>query len=132
VAGRTIEAFSVFKKGIKPEWEDPVNRNGAELSCRKGFGIGELSCHWENLVFGLIGEMIDIGDEICGCRVIDKSKKGHPKTLFKFEVWLRSGTCDYEKINKNMLDILGDVEGAKAKGLPDFEFKLHNSGGAKK
>ena len=35
VDGRTIDAFSVFKKGIRPEWEDPLNRAGAEFTCRK-------------------------------------------------------------------------------------------------
>ena len=32
---RTIESFSMFKKNIKPEWEDPLNRTGAEWFCRK-------------------------------------------------------------------------------------------------
>ena len=32
---RTIESFSLFKKNIKPEWEDPLNRTGAEWFCRK-------------------------------------------------------------------------------------------------
>jgi hypothetical protein len=31
VEGRSIEAFSIFKKGIRPEWEDEANKNGAEL-----------------------------------------------------------------------------------------------------
>ena len=76
VEGRTIDAFSVFKKGIKPEWEDEANRNGSELTCRKSMNLDVLDTYWENLVLGLIGEVIDENDEICGCRVVDKSKKG--------------------------------------------------------
>ena len=34
---RAIESFSLFKKNIKPEWEDPANRTGAEWFCRKSF-----------------------------------------------------------------------------------------------
>ena len=34
VEGRNVEAFSIFKKGIRPEWEDIVNRTGGELACR--------------------------------------------------------------------------------------------------
>lgn len=34
VEGRSIEAFSVFKKGIRPEWEDISNRTGSDLTCR--------------------------------------------------------------------------------------------------
>ena len=37
VEGRNIEAFSIFKKGIRPEWEDIVNRTGGELTCRYHF-----------------------------------------------------------------------------------------------
>ena len=40
---------------------------------------------------GLIGELVDENDEICGCRIVDKSKKGSPKTFFRLELWLRSG-----------------------------------------
>ena len=32
--GRSIEAFSLFKKGIRPEWEDEKNRYGSDLTCR--------------------------------------------------------------------------------------------------
>lgn len=124
----------MFKKNIKPEWEDPENRNGAELSCRAAFSLNDVDRFWENMVFGLIGEVIDINDEICGCRVIDKSKKGNPKTMFKFELWLRSENSDHEKIKKNLLDCLFDGDSSKIKGLPEFEFKLHNltGGGARK
>jgi hypothetical protein len=132
VGGRTIEAFSVFKKGIKPEWEDPANRAGAELSCRKPFTSSEVDKYWDNMVFGLIGEVIDVGDEICGCRIIDKSKRGNSKTLFKFELWVRSGTCDRDKLRNNLLDALSEGDVMKSKGLPEFEFRLHNSAGAKK
>lgn len=129
VNGRTIEAFSIFKKGIRPEWEDPENRDGAGLTCRKSFSPNEVDRHWENMVFGIIGEMIDVSNEICGCRVIDKSKKGTQRTLFKLEIWLRTGRAEVgERIKKNLLDVLADGEGLKAKNLPEFEFKPHNVG----
>ncbi len=59
VEGRTIDAFSVFKKGIRPEWEDEANRAGSELTCRKSMTLDVLDTYWENLVLGLIGEVID-------------------------------------------------------------------------
>ena len=81
------------------------------------------------MVFGVIGEMVDISNEICGCRVIDKSKKGNPRTLFKLELWLRSSRSEVgERIKKNLLEVLADGEGSKAKGMPEFEFKSHNVG----
>ena len=48
------------------------------LRNRKSFQPDQLDVYWENLVLALIGETIDIGDDICGCRVVDKSsKKGY-------------------------------------------------------
>jgi hypothetical protein len=41
-ANRTVEAFSLFKKDIKPEWEDAANRAGAEWFCRKQFPLQNL------------------------------------------------------------------------------------------
>lgn len=40
------------------------------------------------MVLGLVGETIDVGDEICGARVVDKSKGNH--IVYRFELWLRS------------------------------------------
>ena len=41
-ANRQVESFSLFKKNIKPEWEDPQNRSGAEWFCRKTFTSQQL------------------------------------------------------------------------------------------
>lgn len=39
---RTVESFSLFKKNVKPEWEDAANRTGAEWFCRKTFPMPQL------------------------------------------------------------------------------------------
>ena len=65
-ANRTVESFSLFKKNIKPEWEDPQNRAGAEWFCRKMFPAQQLDDFWRDIVLGMIGETIDPGDDICG------------------------------------------------------------------
>ena len=41
-ANRSVESFSLFKKNIKPEWEDAANRTGAEWFCRKMFPAQQL------------------------------------------------------------------------------------------
>ena len=124
IEGRTIEAFSIFKKGIKPEWEDPANRSGGELTCRKTLSADVVDVYWENMVMALIGEMLDEGGEICGCRVVDKNnKKSHSRTIFKLELWLRSSNEDVaNQLKVKLIDALseGDVHG-KGRGL-DFEF----------
>ena len=130
VEGRTIEAFSIFKKGIRPEWEDTANRTGGELTCRKSFQPEQLDVFWENLVLALIGETIDEGDEICGCRVVDKSVgkgKGPSRCMYKLELWLRTGNGELaDKLRTRMLDALTDGEASKPNSrakLPEFEYK---------
>jgi len=86
---RTVEAFSLFKKSIKPEWEDPANRTGAEWFCRKHFPQQQLDDFWQNLVLGMIGETIDPADEICGARVVDKSVIDKQRCVYRLELWFR-------------------------------------------
>jgi len=127
VDGRTIDAFSVFKKGIRPEWEDPLNRTGAEFTWRKTMTPEALDAYWENLVLGLIGETIDADDDVCGCRVVDKSKKGTSRTMFRLELWVKSGNQEIaDKVRVRLGDALTDGEaskpGSKIQPIP-FEFK---------
>ena len=35
VDGRRVDGLSMFKKGIRPEWEDSANIDGGEYMCRK-------------------------------------------------------------------------------------------------
>ena len=122
-----LDGFSVFKKGIRPEWEDAANRSGAELVARKTMRVEECDVYWENLVLALIGETMDEGDEICGGRIVDKSKRGNPRTLFKIEIWLRSNNPEIaERIRLKLMDVLSDGD-IKAKGLPEFSFMAHKS-----
>lgn len=65
VEGRSIDAFSVFKKGIRPEWEDEANRSGSELTCRKAMPFEVLDTYWENLVLGIYNNSNYIHYEIC-------------------------------------------------------------------
>ena len=62
-ANRSVESFSLFKKGIKPEWEDAANRTGAEWFCRKTFAAQQLDDYWQSLVLGMIGETMDPADQ---------------------------------------------------------------------
>lgn len=132
VEGRMIEGFSLFKRGIRPEWEDVANKSGSELSCRKSLPVDILDLYWENMAMGLIGETIDDGDEICGCRVVDKGKATKPgsKTLFKLELWMRKDNVQIaERLRHRLCEHLADGEGLahgkKSRHIPDFEYKKH-------
>lgn len=126
VEGRQIKAFGIFKKGIHPTWEDPLNKNGSELTAVKNFSSEVLDCFWENLVLGLIGETIDEGDEICGCRIVNQTRKTKP--TFKIELWLK---CKDEslcgKIRTKLCEVLTDGETSNPKSrtkAPEFEIIL--------
>jgi len=109
-ANRAVESFSLFKKDIKPKWEDPKNTTGAEWFCRKQFPMPQLDDIWQALALGLIGETIDPSDEICGVRVVDKSIGQRP--MYRLEVWFRrKDETVANEILKQMKAALGKGEG---------------------
>ncbi len=54
----------LFCEGIKPAWEDPNNCKGGHWTIRLKKGL--TSYYWEELLFAVIGEQFDVGNEICG------------------------------------------------------------------
>lgn len=74
--------YHLFKKGIKPLWEDPANSKGGKwiIQTKKNHRLCDQ--HWENLVLGMIGETIEEHDEIAGA-VVSRRKTGD-----KIALWL--------------------------------------------
>ena len=126
--GKSVESIQLFKKGIKPEWEDVANANGGEWTVRKPFDLrtGELDTLWENLVMGLVGEQIDDGDEICGARVVDKSRGR--QSIFRLEMWYRDSSK--EDVNRSlrdkMVECLNHGQSNNPAGNLSFEKVSHN------
>jgi len=56
--------FHLFKKGIKPLWEDEANKCGGKWIVRLRKGLA--SRCWENLIMAMLGEQFMVGEEICG------------------------------------------------------------------
>ncbi len=124
-----IEEYSLFKKGIEPEWDDPRNKPGGEWFWRAGMDGEVLDLFWQNIVLGVIGETMEdptMGFHINGARVVDKSKN-YP--IFKLELWL--DTKD-EVIRNSIRNKLSDIitHGLAAnkvvKNNPKFEWKAHS------
>jgi len=92
--------YHFFKKGIKPMWEDSANSKGGKwvLTFREK---NILDTCWENLMLGLVGETLDVDNEITGA-VISRRKAGD-----RIAVW--------NKNNDNEVAILG--VGRKLKAL---------------
>jgi translation initiation factor 4E len=76
----------LFKKNIKPMWEDAANVKGGKwiviLKGDKAF----LDATWDNLVLALVGETLEAGDDICGA-VVSRRKTGD-----KIAIWNKDKT----------------------------------------
>jgi len=78
-------AYSFFKKGIFPCWEDPMNDNGFEISIRNNYNFVLFQDQWLKSILNLIS-----GDEkldcINGIRVVDCTKG--KSVLYRIEFWV--------------------------------------------
>lgn len=84
--------YHFFKNGIKPMWEDAANAKGGKWVINfKEKNI--LDVCWENVVLGLVGETLDVENEICGA-VVSRRKAGD-----RIALWNKS--------NNNEVAILG-------------------------
>ncbi|XP_075232427.1 eukaryotic translation initiation factor 4E1 [Lycorma delicatula] len=69
--------YSLFKKGIRPMWEDEANKQGGRwlISLEKKQRDNDLDEFWLEIMLCMIGEAFDdYSDEICGAVVNVRSK----------------------------------------------------------
>ena len=135
----TVEALCICQPGRQPQWQEEANAAGGRWDWRpnvdqqdKGAGLDAL---WEELVLAMIGGIAFDGcANICGLRVVDKSRPAWPKgkgrqqrgratCSYRFELWFSSGYKTDEAragIAKELDELLSPVQ----KGL-DFALKMH-------
>lgn len=101
--------------------------------CRKKpiFGV-EVNSYWDNIIFALIGQVLEDNDEICGCRVVEKSKplkqgqQGIVSPHFRIELWLRKNDVDLiDRMKDRLPDILIVDSGKNKLAVSDYEVKHH-------
>lgn len=68
--------YSLFKKGVKPMWEDEVNIRGGRwlINLDKKQRNNDLDRFWLDIILCLIGEAFDNSDEVCGATVNIRGK----------------------------------------------------------
>ncbi len=125
---RSVEGFSVFREGVRPMWEDERNTEGGEWYFRGFLPLGDLDMFWEDTVLGLIGETLDPssdGGELCGCRIIDKSRvnsgRANIRPAYRLELWFKTSTDHAlrEDIKARWLACLkGGMTARQRKGSP--------------
>ena len=93
--------YHIFKDDIKPMWEDPANARGGKwvISMRNPALLDRC---WTWLVFGLVGEELDAGDDICGA-VMSRRGRGD-----RIAVWVRDkdNTDVINSIGRRLLSLL--------------------------
>lgn len=79
--------YSLFKKGIRPMWEDSANKQGGRwmISLSRNPKASEIDNLWLDVLLCLIGEAFNHCDQICGA-VINLRSKGH-----KISIWTADG-----------------------------------------
>ncbi|KAI9742111.1 MAG: hypothetical protein M1834_000501 [Cirrosporium novae-zelandiae] len=99
-------SLSLFKKGIKPTWEDRKNQNGGCWTFR--VSKDKSSEFWKEVLLMLVGEqfapVLEPGDDLCGVSFNSRFNINH------ISVWNRSGSdkVSADKILKVILDNLSD------------------------
>ncbi|KAI9014442.1 translation initiation factor eIF 4e-like domain-containing protein [Phycomyces nitens] len=78
--------YHFFKKGVRPEWEDPANANGGKFSIqlprnRTGDGVNDF---WLHMLLAMIGEQYKYEDEICGAVVSVR------KVFYRIALWIKT------------------------------------------
>jgi len=123
-----IDAIMLFKQGIRPEWEDPLNAKGGHLQVqlKPPTGGGQIDEYWNNIVLGMIGATIAPSDMITGIRLVDKLKAG----MLRIELWFTrySDTDAVRTLQKNIEHCMCQrLDGSQ--GLPvRLELKAHDAG----
>ncbi|KAI9834563.1 MAG: hypothetical protein M1819_002939 [Sarea resinae] len=61
----SVSDYHVFKKGVRPVWEDKENRRGGKWIIRLKKGVADR--YWEDLLLAIVGDQFaEAGEEVCG------------------------------------------------------------------
>lgn len=133
---KIIEEYSLFKRGIEPEWGDKQNVTGGEWYVRQHLEGTVLDMFWQNLVMAVVGETIEDGIDLTsdknginvvnGARVVDKSRTNMP--IFRLELWINTKDQQIkERVKTKLVEFVthGVPGTAMVKGPPKFDWKDH-------
>mmetsp|Transcript_145779 Transcript_145779/g.252381 ORF Transcript_145779/g.252381 Transcript_145779/m.252381 type:complete len:238 (-) Transcript_145779:145-858(-) len=128
-----VDALMVFREGVKPQWEDPLNETGGHFQFQlrpqvdKGLEKGLIDEYWNNIVLGMIGGTIDPADMITGIRLVDKLT-AQKNSAIRLEVWF-SNMEDSEKVDlleSNLLKCMTTrLDGSTSSSKPKCDKKPH-------
>jgi translation initiation factor 4E len=83
--------YYLFKKDIRPEWEDENNKNGGKWQFTFRIQQKDLfDKSWLNTVMACIGETLEYSEDVCG--VVASVKKNE----YRMAIWTK--TCENEEM----------------------------------
>ncbi|KAJ5379503.1 Eukaryotic translation initiation factor [Penicillium cosmopolitanum] len=95
----TVSDYHIFKKGIRPVWEDEANKRGGKWIVRLKKGVADR--YWEDLLMAMVGDQFaEAGDEVCGAVL---SVRGGEDVL---SVWTRNDGGRNIKIRETIKRLL--------------------------
>jgi len=86
VRGRPLVSISLFRDGIRPEWEDTRNDDGFNCTMRSEMSSDEVDALWDALVMELVRG--GFCDSMLGVQLTRKICRRTP--IIKFDVWIAS------------------------------------------
>ena len=98
---QTVNSLMIFRDGVSPEWEDPVNADGGHLQFHwkpNSITPAQLDEYWNNLILGVIGNNVEAEGEfsgnpiIQGMRFVNKMNTTGKQAGVRVEVWFSRPT----------------------------------------
>lgn len=85
---KRIASLGIFQSGVKPMWEDLVNKDNSEIRCSFPTNLSYETYNqiWEEVVSDLVTAKIPHTNDIAGVRICDKSRND---VVIRIEVWLK-------------------------------------------
>ncbi|OIW29924.1 IF4E-domain-containing protein [Coniochaeta ligniaria NRRL 30616] len=109
-----VSDYHMFKKGVRPIWEDEENKKGGKWIVRLKKGVADR--YWEDLLLAMIGDQFfEASDEVCGAVL---SVRNGEDIL---SIWTRTDGGRVLKIRETMKRVLSFPPDTKV------EWKSHDS-----
>ena len=114
--------YYLFKKGIRPEWEDEINTGGGSWEVYPNLDQKGLDKIWTELWLAIIGEQFgaDESTHICGVSATPRSQK------VRFGVWTTTHEADdaVMSIGNNIKKIIHEYS-----PNTEYYYKIHGTDG---
>jgi len=95
----TVSDYHFFKEGVRPVWEDDMNKKGGKWIMRLKKGVANR--YWEDLLLAMVGDQfLEAGEEVCGAVLSVRSGED------VFSIWTKNDGGRNIKIRETVKRVL--------------------------